>query len=638
MHVADEYVIGELHFKNRMVMAPFKTAMAELGGAVTPRTLEFYARVAEGGVAMVITEPMAVHPAGREHPKQLAIHDDAFLDGLEQVVRRIHDRSALACCHLNHAGRAANPKATGEQPAAPSPVSCPTTGAEARELSLEEIEEIVHGFEDAAGRAWRAGYDALEVQMGHGYLVSQFLSAKINSRTDTYGGSGANRLRFAREVLQAVKRGMQDELPVIIRISGNEMAPDGLRPDQLTPLLEMAEELGVVAVHVGMGSICATPPWYYGHMALPFEPQETAVAQIRKTTDLPIIVAGRMGEPERMERLLSRGADLVALGRPLVADPDLPRKVVEGRLDQITFCGSCLQGCLLRVKQGKPISCIVNPAVGRHEALPPARPPRSIMVVGGGPAGIEAAVTLARRGHRVRLFERHERLGGQFLLAPKAPGKARMRLPLESLLSRLDRAGVEVLTGIDVTPELVERERPDLVIVATGAKPVRLRVPGLDAVRTLTGTEFFETEPELGGRILVVGGGMIGMEAAEALASRGVVVTVVEMLSDIARDMEPVTRKLLMRRLETLPVTILTGTTLLAIDADGVLVTAPDGREQRLDPVDAVIMTVGTKPNNALANELKNRGVDAYVVGDADHPNQVIGAVESAYQLAATLS
>ncbi|NOZ78963.1 MAG: FAD-dependent oxidoreductase [Acidobacteria bacterium] len=635
--MSDPLVIGSLRLKNRMVMAPFKTAMAEPGGAATPRTLEFYARVAEGGIAMVTTEPMAAHPAGREHPKQLAIHDDAFLDGLKQLVAEIHKRSTLACCHLNHAGRAANPKATGERPVAPSTTICPANGNEARELSIGEIAEIVRGFEDAAERAWWSGYDAIEVQLGHGYLAAQFLSPKTNRRTDAYGGSLQNRLRFAREVLTAVERGMNAELPVIIRVSGSEMTEDGLGPDELAPLLAMAEEMGVVAIHVGMGSACETPPWYYAHMALGFEPQEAAVAKIRTLTRLPIIVAGRVGEPERMERLLAGPADLVALGRPLVADPDLPRKVVEGRIGEITLCGSCLQGCLVRVKQGKPISCIVNPAVGRHEDLRPAETPKSIMVIGGGPAGIEAAVTLARRGHTVRLFERNHSLGGQFSLAPRAPGKSRMRLPLESLLRRLEHVEVKVTTGHEVTPGLVEQEHPDVVIIATGAEPIHLQIPGLDTVTTLTGTEFFEAEPELGRRVLIVGGGMIGMEAAEVLASRGSEVTVVEMLADVARDMEPVTRKLLMKRLETLPVTILTGTTLTAVSRDGVHVRAEDGGEKRLDPVDAVILAVGTRPVNTLAQELRARGFEVHTVGDADQPNQVIGAVESAYELASSL-
>ncbi|NOZ93998.1 MAG: FAD-dependent oxidoreductase [Acidobacteria bacterium] len=637
MHAAEGFVVGPLRFKNRMVMAPLKTACAEPGGLVSDRTLRFYRQVAAGGAAMIITEPMAVRGSGREHPKQLGIDDDRFLEGLRNVVTAIHGEATLACCHLNHAGRAANPKASGGPPLAPSEAQCPASGQLAHALTVPQIENILEGYRRAACRAWWSGFDAIEVQMGHGYLVAQFLSPRTNHRTDGYGGTLEKRLRFAGEVLDAVREGMDGELPIIVRISGDEMVEGGLGPADLAPLLALVEARGVAAVHVGMGSACDAPPWYYAHMALPLEPQERAVEALAGLTRLPLIVAGRMGEPSRMERLLEGPAELIALGRPLVADPELPHKVVGDRLDEILLCGSCLQGCLFRVKQGQPIACIVNPEVGRVEPLVPASEPRRILVVGGGPAGIQAAVTLARRGHRVTLYEKEQRLGGQFALAPKAPGKGRMALPLESLIRRLGTAGVEIHTGTAVTPELVERERPDAVVLAAGAKPIELSLPGLETARVVTGTGFFETEPHVGRRVLVIGGGMIGMEAAEHLAGLGVEVTVVEMLEEIARDMEPVTRKLLMRRLDHLPITVMTSTRVEAIGPDGIDLRTGDGERMTLPPVDTIIVSVGTRPDDGLAGELRRRGVEVHVAGDADHPGQIIGAVESGWKLGSTL-
>ncbi len=624
--------LGSLSLPHRLLVAPLKTARCAPGGDVTDDLLAFYRQLARGGAAMIVTEPCAVLPSGREHPRQLAIHEDRHVAGLARVVETIHEDGALACCHLNHAGRAANPRAGGV-PVAPSPARCATTGEEARPLSGNEIEEIVAAFRAAARRARDAGYDAIEVQLGHGYLVAQFLSPRTNRRDDAWGGDPGRRLRFAREVLAAVREGA-GTLPVIARVSASEMVEGGLRPADLGPLLALLEELGVTAVHAGMGNACEAPPWYYGHMALPEEPQDEAIAGIAARTRLPVIAAGRMGDPERIERLLAGPATAIALGRAVLADPDFPRKLLAGREDEIVACGGCLAGCLAEVKAGRPLGCIVNPRVGRPDPLPPAERPKKILVAGGGPAGIASALFLAERGHRVILCEEGKELGGQFALAWRAPGKERMKRPLDGMVAALRRSPVEVRLETRVTPELAVELAADEVIVATGARPVLPPVPGLEAAGAITGVEFFARRPVFHGRVLVLGGGMIGMEAAETIAEDGAEVLVVELLEEIARDMEPITRKMMLARIARLPVEVRARTRLVRVDETGVLLEDAEGREEHLPPFDAIVVAVGTRPRAELAAELAHRGIPHRVIGDAARPARVLEATRAALEAA----
>jgi len=637
MEPFESIAIGSMEIRNRLLMAPVKTAFGDKEGKVTDKLVHYYRRRAAGGVGAIIVEPLFVDPAGKEHPKQLGAATETQVEGLSRLVEAIHGEGAKAIAHLNHAGRAANPKATGRQPEAPSAVPCGTTGATPAAMSEERIQEVVAAYGAAARRALEAGFDAVEVQCGLGYLVAQFYSPRTNMRTDAYGGTEEKRSRFLREVLDAVRTATGGRIPVLARMSWEEKVDGGL---DLAGAARMARELvsaGVAALHVVSGSACDSPPWYYQHMSLPEGVNARQAQEIKKEVQVPVIAAGRLGDPERIREVLTGGVvDLVALGRPLVADPDLPRKMESNQDDLVVRCGGCLQGCLLGVKSGAGVGCIVNPELGHEgEAVTPASTRRRIVVVGGGPAGLTAARVAAERGHDVVVLERSsEVLGGQFAMSYLAPGKQAMQHTVDSLVRLARRSGADIRMGVEAGEETVLALNPDAVVVATGAEPVQLPVPGLE--EALTGAEILRGAVTPGPKVLVVGGGMVGVEVAEFLGERGHEVDVVEMLGEVARDMEPVTRALTMKRLAALPVRFHTDCRIQAVRSGVAVLATPDG-EKELGPFDTVVVAVGTRPHDPLSSRLEARGIEVHVVGDARELGQVQGAVASGWEVARKL-
>jgi 2,4-dienoyl-CoA reductase-like NADH-dependent reductase (Old Yellow Enzyme family)/thioredoxin reductase len=623
--------IGPVESPNRLAMAPIKTAFGDPDGLACPQHVSYYRRRAQGGTGLIIVEPLFVDPKGREHPRQLGGHTDGVTRGLRQVVEAVHEHGSLAFAHLNHAGRAANPKAIGGTPEAPSAVTCPTTGTIPEPMTESRIAAVLETYAHAARRVQKADFDGVELQLGLGYLPAQFLSGRTNHRTDDYGHAGENRWRFIRELVALVRAAVGDGMALTARMSADEKVEGGLGLDDAIELAERLESWGIHAVHVVTGSACDSPAWYYQHMTLPSGVNENLAARIRSSIRIPVIVAGRLGDPDRIREVVGSGAaDVVALGRPLVADPDLPRKIRENRDQDIMSCGACLQGCLAMIKGGGPIGCIVNPELG-HEADWPqlaVAAGERLVVVGGGPAGIQAALTARRAGFEVILIEARDTLGGQFTLAPLTTGKDAMDRPLQSLVGAVERSGVDLRTGVEATAETILEVEPDHVIVATGSRPVIPPISGLD--HPLTAEQVLTGAQDPGGRVLILGGGLVGIEMAEHLGLAGREVVVVELLDEIARDMEAITRKMTLKRLQSLPVTIHRGTRLVRMEGDEAIVRGEDEDQERsLGRFDSVLIAIGHSPYDPLSDALRAIGLSVAVIGDARSPAQIIDATQA---------
>lgn len=629
----ETFKLGKLELVNRFVFPPVKIGRGNPDGTVTDRQLTFYQQIARSGPGVVIIEPVSVTADGREHPKQPCIHLPESVGELRKIVDVIHKEARFACLHLNHGGAAANPKIIGHQPKAPSVMTCVARQGNVSEaLTEQEIEAILSGYKSAAQKAKQAGFDAIEIQGGHGFLISQFLNGKLNKREDRYG---RDRSLFAREVLSAVKQGAP-EIPCILRISGSEMSPEfGISQEDLLPLLKLAEESGIDAIHVGMGNACFSPPWYFHHTSLPDKPQIDALVWVREHSTLPLIVAGRMGRKEKLIKFLDQDlGDLVALGRPLIADPDLIQKWEKGMDEEVIYCGYCLQGCLHRMKSGEPLGCNLNPEIGLPELTSTSNPIK-VLITGGGPAGMSAAQYMSRRGHKVTLAEKTGHLGGQFALAWKAPGKEKMKEGFDSIKRSVKSSGTSILMNRAVDAALIKEIQPDLLVWATGAVQNIPKIKGLDNQHVMTCIDYFREKKKVKGpRILVIGVGQVGLEITEKLGKEGYDVMAVEIIDQLGGAMEMITKKLALMRIEQLEkVTLMPQTTVKEFKADSVEVEK-DGEILSLEPFQSVILASGMLSAPEPDDEIKNIIENIEIIGDARNVQDTFTAVRAGYELA----
>ena len=613
-----------LQLKNNFIMAPVKTGYGNKLGTITDRHIQFYKSRAKH-LGAITTEPLYIDKRVRELPTQIGIDGDDKISGLKKLTDEIHKFDTKVIAHLNHAGRMANPKIPGNIFMSSTGVACDMGGANPKKMDEADISAILQLFANSAKIAEKSGFDIIELQFGHGYLASQFLSPKVNTRKDSYGGSFENRIRFPLQIMEVVHAATK--LPIIVRLSADEMIADGIKLDEMIKFSKILESKSVEAIHVSAGTICNTPPWYFQHMFVPKGKTWQLANKIKANVNIPIIYVGQINEFKDVDKIINEfKGDFIALGRPLVADPNFVGKYLKKVDGNLRPCMACSEGCLGGVKSGEGLGCTVNPEVGKEGiVLENTSISKKIAVVGGGLAGLTAAVTLKQRGHKITLFEK-DNIGGQFSLAPLPPHKSSLRKVIDFLEDEVSFNNIEL-----IKKEFTSEDRNDFeeIVVATGSKPI---VPNIEGLKKYHWAEILKDEnlPKEK-NVLIVGGGLIGTEIAYKLLTNDNNIYIVEMLDSIARGMEMIEQKLTLKALSNKNVSIFLNTKVARIDGRTIHLNGV-GNKIKLENIDVIVLATGMKSYNPFAQDKSTSNV--HVIGDAKKVGKAKDAIETAFAIA----
>jgi 2,4-dienoyl-CoA reductase-like NADH-dependent reductase (Old Yellow Enzyme family)/thioredoxin reductase len=613
----EKSVIGRMETKNRIVLPPMVRNYATDKGEITERILNHYETIAKGGVGTIIVEASFIHPTGRGFFNQIGIHKDNLITGLHALSKCIKRHEVKAGIQIHHAGRQTLKKVTNKDVVAPSAVKCPLHEDVPRELTIDEIAILSDAYADAARRAKEADFDFVEIHGGHGYLITQFLSPLTNLRKDSYGGDFQGRMRFVREVVEKIRDKVGYDFPVTIRLSGDEFFKGGYNIKYAKRVV-LELEKSIDAFHIS-GEIAASFPEgrQIAPMAVPPCPLVNLAKSVKDVTIKPVIAVGKIYRPEIVEDILINNmADFVATGRWLLADPEWPNKVKAGKLDEINYCITCNQGCIDRLFQQKDVWCMVNPWAGREGELTiqKTEAPKRVMVVGGGPAGMQAAWIAKERGHKVILYEKEEQLGGQFVLASIPPKRKDLAVFKKYQINRLKKTGVEIVLGKEITVDNIKEHNPDLVIIAAGSEPFIPDIEIKRGIQVVDARIVLKGEVDIHDTVVVAGGGMVGCEVAEFLAEMGKRVKIVEQLSEIASDCGVNDRHLLLKRLWELNIEIHANSRVKEITEKGVRVETGNGDEEITGRT--VVICMGSRPDVSLISALNDIGIPLRTAGD----------------------
>jgi len=610
--------IGDIDIPNRLVLPAMATNTA-LDGYVTQKMIRHYTKFAENGVGLIIIEGAAVDPKSKDLQGGLAIFDDKFCIGLNNLAEEIKLRGSRVAIQLLHGGGVSSPKISGNIPRAPSRIEYTmfvhgrhSFKYEAKELSLQEIKEIIEYFVSAAGRARDCGYDFVEINGGHGFIFSQFLSPNTNKRNDSYGGSFENRIRFAIEVVEGIKKNVG--IPIIFRIDGSLPSYGGISDEEIVMFAKELEKAGCNCLHVS-GSLAVLPT------ILPRGFFLEGAERIKRNVRVPVIAVGGIDAAMAIE-IIRRGIDFVAIGRGMLADPELPKKLKEGKIEDIRPCIRCNE-CFDRIFSLRQLSlkCAVNPELGRDVEIKPAKEKKKVVVIGGGPAGMEFARVAKLRGHDVILCEASSELGGNLIAASAPDFKVDLRNYLEWLKVQVKKLGIEVRLNFRVDAERLKELNPDLAIVAIGSEPKIPEIPGIE--KAYSAVDVFLNRVKVEKKVVILGGGRIGCELALHIA-KGRDVTILEILPDIALDLERNYRFALVRELRRAGVKWRCNFVIEKIEDNYVI-----GRDGSRVEFETLIFAVGMTPR-----KFEKIDIPVYYIGDCLAPRKVFDAIHEAYQLA----
>jgi 2,4-dienoyl-CoA reductase-like NADH-dependent reductase (Old Yellow Enzyme family)/thioredoxin reductase len=648
-HLFTPIHIGTMEVKNRIGLPPMTVGYGTPDATLTDRHRAYYEARAKGGAGLIVTEAAAINANRKYGLFPLGLYEDAQIPSWAKLADAVHPFGTRVGVQLMDPGPESIQMLTGIQPVGPSAVvgrshfrSIP------RELTTGEVEAVVEDFAQAVRRARDAGLDCVQIHAAHGYaMVGSFLSPFFNKRTDRYGGSLERRLQLLFEIIEAVRAQVGPDFPIMLRMSGDERRTGGRTLQETQFIARALVQAGVDGLEISGGAI---PTVFYAVVP----PQGTELAPnanyakaIKEVVDVPILCVGRINTPRLAEFVIATGrADLVSMGRALNADPEMPNKAAEGRLDEIRPCVGCNEGCISAVMKGQPAGCILNTSAGKEseDLLAPAEQPKRVLVAGGGPAGLEVARIAALRGHDVTLCDRQEKLGGQVNLASVAPFKQEISQVVGYLSREVAKVGVKIELGKEVTPSLIDELKPDTVVVATGASPRRpASIPGIDGENVVSAWDVLagRSQAAIASNVLIVGGGLVACELADFLAdthdntgAMPTIVTMLEMQPLMAMQSVYEVRHLLMKRLHEKGVRMINGATVTEILEDGAVYTTHDGKEETVRGAEYVILAMGSQPLDELSGKLEGRVPEVHVIGDAKEVARILEATSAAAELA----